>query len=86
MNAPHETINLIFSRENTGKLVFIQCEEDAGFMLTHKHGLGQSVRHALTDLLRLGFRERGSEAEVFLPQNINKKTFRIKCIYFFFTN
>jgi len=75
MRAPNETINLTFLRENDGKLVFIRCKEKKGFLLSHKHGLGSSVRRALTELLQLSYRERGTEAEIFLPDSINRKTF-----------
>lgn len=67
--------HLTFDRENDGRLVFITCRENDRFLLTHKHGMGLSVRRALTRLLQLAYDENGMHAEVLLPGNLNKKTF-----------
>lgn len=66
---------LTFDRKNDGKLVFVTCRELNGFLLTHKHGLGCSLRRALTTLLHLGFHDQGYEADIFLPEKLNHKQF-----------
>ena len=75
MSVQTDLVKLTFDRENNGKLVFVTCRELSGLLLTHKHGLGCSVRRALSTLLHIGYRDLGYEAEVFLPEKLNQSEF-----------